>query len=99
MFKTNQVQKRQSVVGRLQVLLGLWLMLGACSLRVLHESLLVSALTYGSETMIWKDKERSSIRAVQMNNLRGLLGIKRMDKIPNVRVRELCGVTRVGRKG
>ena len=33
--------------------------------RVLHESLLVIVLMYGSETMIWKEKERSRIRAVQ----------------------------------
>ena len=57
---------RQSVVGRwrvgggLQVLLGLWLMLVISSLSVL-ESLLVPALTYGSETMIWRKKERSMI--------------------------------------
>ena len=29
--------------------------------------------------MIWREKERSKIRAVQMDNLRTLLGIKRMD--------------------
>ena len=51
--------------------------------RVLHESLLVPVLVYGSETMIWRgrEKERSRIRVVQMENLRGLLGIKRMDKV------------------
>ena len=38
--------------------------------------------------------ERSRIRAVQMDNLRGLLGIRRMDKVPNARVRQLCGVTK-----
>ena len=27
--------------------------------RVLHESLLVPVLTYGGETMIWREKERS----------------------------------------
>ena len=32
--------------------------------RVLHESLLVPVLTYHSETMIWREKERSRIRAV-----------------------------------
>ena len=55
--------------------------------RVLHESLLVLVLIYSSETMIRREKERSSIRAVQMDNLRGLLGIGRMDKAPNVRTR------------
>ena len=49
---------------------------------VLHESFLVPVLTYGSEEMIWREKDRSGIRAVQMNNLRGLQGIRRMDKIP-----------------
>ena len=48
--------------------------------RVLHESLLVPVLTYYRETMIWREKERSRIRAVQMDNLRGLLGIRRIDK-------------------
>ena len=54
--------------------------------------MLVPALMYGSETMIWKEKERSRIRAVQMDNVRGLLGIRRMDKVPNERIRELCVV-------
>ena len=29
-----------------------------------------------------------------MGNLRGLLGIRRMDRVPNARIRELCGVTK-----
>ena len=33
--------------------------------RVLHETLLVPVLIHGSETMIWKEKERSRIRGVQ----------------------------------
>ena len=51
---------------------------------------------YGSETLIWKEKERSRIRAVQMDSLRGLLGIRRMDKVPNVWIRELCSDKRGG---
>ena len=38
------------------------------------------------------EKERSRVRAVQMDNLRVLLGIMRMDSILNARLRELCGV-------
>ena len=49
---------------------------------------------YGGETMIWKEKERPRIRAVQMDILRGLLGIRKMDKVPNARIRELSGVTK-----
>ena len=37
-------------------------------------------------------RKRSRIRSVQMDNLRGLLSIWRMDRIPNVQIRELCGV-------
>ena len=43
-------------------------------------------LTYGSETMIWKEKERSRLRGIQMDSTRGLLNIL------NARIRELCGV-------
>ena len=49
-------------------------------------------LTYGSETVIWREKERTRISAVQMGNLRGLLGIRRMNKVPNARIRQLCGM-------
>ena len=41
--------------------------------------LLTPVLIYGSETMIWDEEERSRIMAIKMENLRGLLGIRRMD--------------------
>ena len=46
---------------------------------MLYEALLMPVLLYGSETMIWREKERSRIRVVQMDSLRVLLGIRRMD--------------------
>ena len=55
--------------------------------RVLHESLLMPVLMYGSETMI--NEERTRIRAVQMDNFRGLPGIRRIDKVLNARIMEL----------
>ena len=58
--------------------------------RVLHESLLAPFLTYGSKTMIWREKERSRIRYIQLDNLSGLLGIRKIDKVPNARIRQLC---------
>ena len=61
---------------------------------MLHEALLALVLLYGSEIMIWREKERSRIRVMQMNNLRGLLGIRRLDRIPNVWIKELCGVVK-----
>ena len=48
---------------------------------------------YGSETMIWKEEERSRIRAVQMDK-RNLLGTRRMDRVPNAQIRELCGMVK-----
>ena len=45
-------------------------------LVLLLETLLVPVPTYASETMLWT--ERSRIMAVQVDNLRCLLGIKRM---------------------
>ena len=40
-------------------------------------------LMYGSETMLLMEKERSRIRAVQMDNLKRLLGIRRMNRVLN----------------
>ena len=48
-------------------------------------------LLYGSDTILWKEKESSTVRAVQMDTLKGLLGIRRMDRVSNARIRELCG--------
>ena len=50
--------------------------------RGLHESLMMPVLTYGSETMIWREKDMFRIWAVEMDNFRGLLGIRRIDKVP-----------------
>ena len=57
----------------------------ACA-RVLHETLLVPVLMYCSEIILWK--ERSSVRELQLDNLRGLLGIKRKKRVPNAQIRE-----------
>ena len=55
---------------------------------------MVPVLKYGSETMVWREKERSRIWTVQIDKRRGLLGIRRMDKVPNAWIRQLCGVTK-----
>ena len=57
--------------------------------RLLNESLLLPVLIYGSETIIWKEEERPGISVVQMDSLRGLLSIGKMDKVPKARIREL----------
>ena len=45
---------------------------------------------YGSETMLWNEKETSRISSGQMDNFREFLGIRRMDRVPNAQIRELC---------
>ena len=60
--------------------------------RVLNETLLVPVLMYGTETVLWMGKEISRVRAVQVDSLRGLLRIRRMDRVQNARIKELCGV-------
>ena len=59
------------------MLLGLWLMLDVCNLSLLGSYMPI--LISGSKTMIQKEEEMSRITVVQMDKLRDLLGIRRMD--------------------
>ena len=62
--------------------------------RVLCESLLVPVLLYSSETVIWRENGRSSVRLCRRTTSEVLLGIRRMGRVPNARIRELCGVVK-----
>ena len=57
MFWTNQAETRQNAIGIWRAINVKDLQLGCA--RVLQETLIVPVLTYDSETLIWKDKERS----------------------------------------
>ena len=79
-YKCCQVLWKNWVGRKLQLLWGPWLMLGACSLSVWGIACSLTILWHMAyDTMIWKEKEMSRIRAVQMDNLRGLLGIRKME--------------------
>ena len=39
-------------------------------------------------------RRRSRIRAVQLDKIRSVLGIRRMDRVLNARIRELCGMAK-----
>ena len=54
---------------------------------MLHEALLMSVLLYGSEAIICREKERSRIKAVEMESPRGLLDIRKMDRVPVAQIR------------
>ena len=78
---TNCAECRRNVTVDIRSLVNAW--------SLLHEAMLVPVLLYGSETMVWREKKRS-----RMDNLRGLRAIRRRDRVPNARIRELCGVTK-----
>ena len=50
----------------------------------------LSVIVYVSETVIWNEKEEYKIRPVQMDTFRYLLGIKKIDKVPNTWIRKVC---------
>src|SRR5678815_4314459 len=54
--------------------------------------MLLPVSLYSSETMVWNKKYRSKVQCVEMDNLRGVLGVRRIDKMRNERIREMCGV-------
>ena len=86
---------RQQVEGGYQVLIGLWLMLGVCSLSVLGSCLFLCM----AETMIWKEEEGYRVRAIQMDKIRSLLNKRRMNGVPNAQIRELCRMAKGWMKG
>ena len=76
------------------MLLGLWLMLGVCGLSALGSCMSHCLCLVLYMVVEWNENERSRIRAVQRDKLRGLQDIRRIDKVQNARIRELCGVTK-----
>ena len=62
--------------------------------RTIHEVVLVPTLLYGSETVYLKERDISRIRAVEMDCLRSIVGVRRMDRVRNADVRKVCGVSK-----
>ena len=101
MFWTNQVRDEaecsrkvasgRRVPGAIRSLVNARSLQLECT-KVSDESLLVLVLMYGSKSIIWRRRFR--IKAVQMDNLRDDLGIRRMDKVSNAWIRGLCRVTK-----
>ena len=85
---SRKVARGRRVAGPIRSLVNARSLQRECA-GVLYESLQIPFLTYGNETMIWREKERSRIRAVQVDKLKGLLAIRKMGKVPNARTRQL----------
>ena len=62
----------------------------------MYEGLLVPVLMNGNDAVVRREKERSRIIAVQLDSLKSLLDVKRIGKILNIGVRELCGMKKKG---
>ena len=60
----------------------------------MQETLVVPVLMYGSKAMLWKEKKKSRIRDAQINIIKGLVGIRRVNRVPNAWIREFYGVTK-----
>ena len=73
---------------RVQVLLGPWLMLLICSLRVLEYCMKHCLYLFLCMTVIQCYGRRRRDLGL------GLLGIRRMDRVPYTRIKELCRVTK-----
>ena len=58
-------------------------------MSLLKKGLLEPIVMRGRKTMIWKEKKRSSLRVVQMDDLSVQLGIRAMGRMRNVVVRDL----------
>ena len=89
---SKKVASRRRVAGAIRSLVNARDLQLECA-KVWHEKLLVPILMYGSESMLWKE-EISRVKAVQMDNLRVLLDIRRIDRVPNAWIRKLCRVTK-----
>ena len=72
----SRVERQQKVWGQIKFSANSRNLQFECA-RILHQELLMSALIYESETIVWRKKERFIIRPIQMDNLRYLLGIRR----------------------
>ena len=76
----KKVASGRKVAGAIRVLVNARSSQRQCA-KVLHEGMFVSALMYWSETLVWRKKERSNIRAAKMDNFRRLSIEKKNENI------------------
>ncbi len=63
----------------------------------LRNTVIVSTLTYATETWPWNESQRSRVQAVEMSYLRSACGVSRMDGISNESVYKRFGMCHVGK--
>ena len=57
----------------------------------MYEGIIKPSLLYGCEVWTLKVRERKRMEAVEMNCLRNICGLKRIDRVPNVEIGRKCG--------
>ena len=57
----------------------------------MYEGIIEPSLLYGCEVWSLKVHERKRMEAVEMNCLRNICGLRRIDRVPNVEIRRRCG--------
>ena len=57
----------------------------------MYEGITEPSLLYGCETWVLNVRDRKRMEAVWMNCLRNICGLKRIDRVPNVEIRRMCG--------
>ena len=57
----------------------------------MFEGIIEPSLLYGSEVWVMKTRDRKRIEAVEMNCLRNICGLRRIDRVSNAEIRRRCG--------
>ena len=57
----------------------------------MYEGIIEPTLLYGCETWVMKKRDRKRIEAVEMNCLRNICGVRRIDRVSNAEIRRRCG--------
>ena len=57
----------------------------------MYESVLLPTVTYGCEAWVLNVKVKKKIGVLEMRVLREIAGVRRVDRVRNTRVRNMCG--------
>merc|ERR1712002_507535 len=57
----------------------------------MYDGIIEPSLLYGCETWVLKVQDRRRMKAVEMNCLRNICGLRRIDRVRNVHIRRICG--------
>ena len=68
--------------------------LGIKAQKSLYEGVIVPTVLYGAEAWGMRSAERRKVNALEMQCLRSLVGVSRMDRVKNEEVRRRAGIER-----